>query len=110
MPSQPCCRSVRALDARSRIRCGHWRQARLGPFGKLGGTAKVILGVIAAVVLCIGIGAFLSGVGKPRGWFGEGHSPMEGSRGKGMMVGGLTCIILVASLSTIVVTTYSMGV
>jgi hypothetical protein len=81
-----------------------------GPFAKLGGTAKVVLGVIAAVVVCIGVGAFLAGIGKSKGWFGEGHSTMESSRGKGMMIGGLTCIFLVASLGAIVATTYAMGV
>ncbi|MFF1420630.1 hypothetical protein [Streptomyces sp. NPDC058280] len=81
-----------------------------GPFGKLGSTAKVILGVIAAVVLAVGVGAFLAGVGKSKGWFGEGQSVMDSSRGKGMMVGGLACIFLVASLGTIIGITYGMGV
>ncbi|QKW51516.1 hypothetical protein [Streptomyces buecherae] len=81
-----------------------------GPFGELGGTANVILGVIAAVVLVVGAGAFLAGVGKSKGWFGEGHSTMDSSRGKGMMVGGLTCVFLVASFSTIFAITYGMGV
>ncbi|QHC26362.1 hypothetical protein [Streptomyces sp. GS7] len=81
-----------------------------GPFGKLGGTAKVLLGVIAAVVLVAGVAAFLVGVGKSKGWFGEGHSTMDSSRGKGMMVGGLTCIFLVASLGTILAIVYGMGV
>ena len=35
-----------------------------GPFSSLGSTAKVILGVIAAVVLAGGVGAFLVGLGK----------------------------------------------
>ncbi|GAA1219156.1 membrane protein [Kitasatospora nipponensis] len=81
-----------------------------GPFSKLGGTAKVLLGVLAAIVLVIGGGAFLAGVGKSKGWFGEGHSTMESSRGKGMMVGGLTVIFLVASFGTIFAITYGMGV
>ncbi|MGW7292831.1 hypothetical protein ACWGIB_10650 [Streptomyces xiamenensis] len=81
-----------------------------GPFGELGATAKVILGVIAAVVLAVGAGAFLAGIGKSKGWFGEGHSTMDSSRGKGLMVGGLTCIFLVASFGTIFVITYDMGV
>ncbi|WP_079277754.1 hypothetical protein [Streptomyces sp. CB03234] len=81
-----------------------------GPFGKLGNTAKVILGVIAAVVLVVGAGAFLAGVGKSKGWFGEGHSTMDSSRGKGMMVGGLACVFLVASFGTIFAITYGMGV
>ncbi|MFF3015917.1 hypothetical protein [Streptomyces sp. NPDC057939] len=81
-----------------------------GPFGKLGGTVKIILGVVAAVILAIGVGAFLIGIGKSKGWFGEGHSSMESSRGKGMMVGGMACIFLVASLGTIVGITYGMGV
>ncbi|WP_424212692.1 hypothetical protein ACN20G_11765 [Streptomyces sp. BI20] len=81
-----------------------------GPFGKLGNTAKVLLGVLAAVVLALGVGAFLAGLGKSKGWFGEGHSTMDSSRGKGMMVGGLACIFLVASLSTIVGIAYGMGV
>ncbi|MER7043672.1 hypothetical protein [Streptomyces jumonjinensis] len=81
-----------------------------GPFGKLGNTAKVVLGVIAAIVLAIGVGAFLTGIAKSKGWFGEGQSSMDSSRGKGMMVGGLACIFLVASLGTIVGITYGMGV
>ncbi|MGW5400143.1 hypothetical protein [Streptomyces sp. NRRL F-2580] len=81
-----------------------------GPFGKLGGTAKVVLSVIAAVILAVGVGAFLIGVGKSKGWFGEGHSTMDSSRGKGMMVGGLACIFLVASLGTLVGIAYGMGV
>ena len=81
-----------------------------GPFSKLGNTAKILLGVLAAVVLVIGGGAFLAGVGKSKGWFGEGHSTMESSRGKGMMVGGLACIFLVASFGSIFVITYGMGV
>jgi hypothetical protein len=81
-----------------------------GPFGKLGTTAKVILGVMAAVVLVIGGGAFLAGIGKSKGWFGEGHSMMDSSRGKGMMVGGLVCVFLVASFGTIFAITYGMGV
>ncbi|WP_188302285.1 hypothetical protein [Streptomyces sp. CBMA123] len=81
-----------------------------GPFSKLGSTAKVILGVMAAVTLVIGAGAFFAGVGKSKGWFGEGHSTMESSRGKGMMVGGLTCVFLVASFGTIFAITYGMGV
>ncbi|MFE4633117.1 hypothetical protein ACFRJ1_07025 [Streptomyces sp. NPDC056773] len=81
-----------------------------GPFAKLGGTATVLLGVLAALILVIGVGAFLAGVGKSKGWFGEGHSTMESSRGKGMMVGGLACIFLVASLGAIVAAVYGMGV
>ncbi|MDV5145460.1 hypothetical protein [Streptomyces exfoliatus] len=81
-----------------------------GPFGKLGGTAKVVLGVIAAVVLAAGVAAFLIGAAKSKGWVGEGHSTMDSSRGKGMMVGGLACIFLVASLGTIITATYGMGV
>ncbi|MFB6533065.1 hypothetical protein ACFCY8_13165 [Streptomyces noursei] len=81
-----------------------------GPFGKLGGTAKVLLGVVAAVVLATGVGAFLVGLGKSKGWMGEGHSTMDSSRGKGMMVGGLVCIFLVASLGTLITITYGMGV
>lgn len=81
-----------------------------GPFSKLGGTAKVMLGVLAAVILAVGADAFLAGIGKSKGWFGEGHSTMDSSRGKGMMVGGLVCIFLVASLGTIIAITYGMGV
>ncbi|MFF3554613.1 hypothetical protein ACFYXL_14530 [Streptomyces tsukubensis] len=81
-----------------------------GPFGKLGNTAKVVLGVIAAVVLAVGVGAFLIGISKSKGWVGEGHSSMDSSRGKGMMAGGLVCIFLVASLGTIIGATYGMGV
>lgn len=81
-----------------------------GPFSSLGTTAKVILGVIAAVVLAGGVGAFLVGLGKSKGWVGEGHSTMDSSRGKGMMVGGLVCVFLVASLGTLVTITYGMGV
>ncbi|MFD0416842.1 hypothetical protein [Streptomyces sp. NPDC127108] len=81
-----------------------------GPFGKLGGTTKVVLGVMAAAVLAIGVAAFLAGIAKSRGWFGDQQSTMESSRGKGLMVGGLTCIFLVASLGTIVGITYGMGV
>ncbi|NJQ04046.1 hypothetical protein [Streptomyces lonarensis] len=81
-----------------------------GPFGELGATAKVILGVIAAAVLVIGGAAFLAGIGKSRGWFGEGHSTMDSSRGKGMMVGGLVSVFLVASFGTIFAITYGMGV
>ncbi|NDZ76980.1 hypothetical protein G3I19_00270 [Streptomyces sp. SID10853] len=81
-----------------------------GPFGKLGGTAKVLLGVLAAVVLAIGLGAFIAGIGKSKGWFGEGRSTMESSHGKGLMVGGLVVIFLVASLGTITTITYGMGV
>lgn len=81
-----------------------------GPFDKLGTTAKAILGVIAAAVLAAGVGAFLIGLGKSKGWVGEGHSTMDSSRGKGMMVGGLACVFLVASLGTIITITYGMGV
>ncbi|MGW2840571.1 hypothetical protein ACWCWD_22610 [Streptomyces sp. NPDC001493] len=81
-----------------------------GPFTKIGGTAKVLLGVIAAVVLAVGAGVFLVGVGKSKGWFGDGHSTMDSSRGKGMMVGGLTVVFLVASFGTIFASTYGMGV
>ncbi|KDR60939.1 hypothetical protein ACH4MU_29925 [Streptomyces albidoflavus] len=81
-----------------------------GPFGKLGTTAVVILSAIAAVVLVVGSGAFLVGVTKSKGWFGEGHGTMDSSRGKGMMVGGLTAVFLVASFGTIFAITYGMGV
>ncbi|MET9142965.1 hypothetical protein [Streptomyces sp. NPDC004042] len=81
-----------------------------GPFSKLGGTATIMLGVMAAAVLAIGMGAFLAGIGKSRGWFGESQSTMESSRGKGLMVGGLTCVFLVASVGTIFTITYGMGV
>ncbi|WP_371792303.1 hypothetical protein OG285_25250 [Streptomyces sp. NBC_01471] len=81
-----------------------------GPFGKLGGTAKVLLGVLAAVVLTIGLGAFIAGIGKSKGWFGEGRSTMDASHGKGLMVGGLVVLFLVASLGTITTITYGMGV
>ncbi|MFE6737551.1 hypothetical protein [Streptomyces tubercidicus] len=81
-----------------------------GPFGKLGGTAKVLLGVVAAVVLAIGVGGFLIGLGKSKGWTGEGRSSMDSSQGKGMMVGGLVVIFLVASLGTLITITYGMGV
>lgn len=81
-----------------------------GPFGKLGGTTKVILGVLAAAVLAVGVACFIIGLGKSKGWLGEGHSTMDSSRGKGMMVGGLACIFLIASLGTIVTITYGMGV
>ncbi|MFJ4800117.1 hypothetical protein [Streptomyces murinus] len=81
-----------------------------GPFSKLGGTATVILGVMAAVVVAIGAGAFIAGVGKSRGWFGEGQSQLESSRGKGLIVGGLTALFLIASCGTIFAITYGMGV
>lgn len=80
------------------------------PFSTLGNTAKVILGVIAAVVPAGGVGAFLVGLGKSKRWVGEGHSTMDSSRGKGMMVGGLVCVFLVASLGTLITITYGMGV
>ncbi|MFF3157984.1 hypothetical protein [Streptomyces sp. NPDC057910] len=81
-----------------------------GPFGKLGGTAKILLGVIAAVVLVIGGACFLIGLGKSKGWFGDGHSTIDSSRGKGMMVGGGAIVFLVASFGTIFTVIYGMGV
>lgn len=81
-----------------------------GPFANLGNTTKVILGVIAAAVLAVGAGAFLLGLAKSKGWVGEGHSTMDSSRGKGMMVGGLACVFAVASFGTIISITYGMGV
>lgn len=81
-----------------------------GPFGKLGGTAKILLGVLAALTLVVGAGAFLAGVAKSKGWIGDGHSTMDSSRGKGMMVGGLVTVFLVASFGTIFTITYGMGV
>ncbi|MFC1403219.1 MULTISPECIES: hypothetical protein [Streptacidiphilus] len=82
-----------------------------GPFSKLGSTATIILGVIAAAVLVTLAGVFLVGLGKSKGWLGEGgHSTMESSRGKGMMVGGLVGIFLIASFGTLVTIVYGMGV
>ncbi|GAA3162270.1 MULTISPECIES: hypothetical protein [Streptomyces] len=81
-----------------------------GPFAKLGKTSKILLGVAAAVVAVVGLGAFLVGLGKSKGWMGEGHSTMQSSQGKGMMAGGLVVIFVLASLGTIVGITYNMGV
>jgi len=86
-------------------------QPNWGPFSKLGSTATVILGVIAAAVLVTLGGVFLVGLGKSKGWLGEGgHSTLESSRGKGMMIGGLVGIFLVASFGTLVTIAYGMGV
>lgn len=81
-----------------------------GPFSKLGGTAKVVLGVIAAVVLCVSVGTLMVGIGKSKGWVGEQHSTMESSRGKSMLVGGVAGIFLIASMGTLVAIVYSMAV
>lgn len=81
-----------------------------GPFSKLGGTAKVLLGVAAALALVASAGAFIFGLAKSKGWVGEGHSTMETSRGKGMMVGGLAGVFLIASIGTLFSVTYAMGV
>ncbi|GHA17229.1 hypothetical protein ACFOOM_32590 [Streptomyces echinoruber] len=81
-----------------------------GPFGKLGDTAKAVLGVVAAVTLVVGAGSFFAGLAKSKGWVGDGHSTMDSSRGKGMMVGGLVIVFLVASFGTIFTITYGMGV
>ncbi|MEU3500454.1 hypothetical protein ABZ726_06690 [Streptomyces hundungensis] len=81
-----------------------------GPLGKLGGTAKIILGVIAAAVLVVGAGCFFIGLGKSKGWYGDGRSTMDSSQGKGMMIGGATIFFLIASSSTIFVAVYGMGV
>lgn len=81
-----------------------------GPFGKFGGTSKVLLSVLAALAMVIGAACFLIGLGKSKGWVGDGHSTMDSSRGKGMMVGGLVSVFLVASFGTIFAVTYAMGV
>lgn len=81
-----------------------------GPFNKLGGTSKILLGVLAALVLVAGAGAFFTGLAKSKGWVGDGHSTMDSSRGKGMMVGGLVVVFLVASFGTLFTITYGMGV
>ncbi|MEU4205342.1 hypothetical protein AB0F64_36145 [Streptomyces sp. NPDC026294] len=81
-----------------------------GPFSKLGGTAKVMLGVLAALVLVVGAGAFFAGLAKSKGWVGDGHSTMDSSRGKGLMVGGGVTVFLVASFGTLFTIVYGMGV
>ncbi|MEU7183237.1 MULTISPECIES: hypothetical protein [Streptomyces] len=81
-----------------------------GPFGKLGSTAKVLLGVLAACALVAGAGAFFMGLAKSRGRLGEGHSAMSSAEGKGLMVGGALVFFLVASFGTLVTVVYSMGV
>ncbi|MER6913924.1 hypothetical protein ABT354_19815 [Streptomyces sp. NPDC000594] len=81
-----------------------------GPFGALGNTAKIIIGVIAALVLAISAGVFLVGVAKSKGWLGSGNSTMQTDQGKGMIVGGLTGIFLVASAATIFGLVYGMGI
>ncbi|MFG3259048.1 hypothetical protein [Streptomyces sp. NPDC048172] len=81
-----------------------------GPFGKLGTTAKTLLGVCAAGAMIASAGAFIFGLAKSKGWIGEGHSTLETSRGKGMMIGGLAGIFLIASLGTLFSLTYKLGV
>ncbi|MCC3767690.1 hypothetical protein [Streptomyces sp. UNOC14_S4] len=81
-----------------------------GPFGKMGGTAVTLLGVLAAFALVAGAACFFMGLTKSRGWFGDTQSSLESSRGKGMMIGGLAIVFLVASFGTIFVTVYGMGV
>ncbi|MFE7114827.1 hypothetical protein ACFU99_05310 [Streptomyces sp. NPDC057654] len=81
-----------------------------GPFGKLGGTAKMILGVLAAAVLVVGASCFFIGLAKSRGWTGESHSTMDSSRGKGLMVGGGVIVFLVASFGTLFTIVYGLGV
>ncbi|MFE7132878.1 hypothetical protein ACFVIM_18675 [Streptomyces sp. NPDC057638] len=81
-----------------------------GPFGALGGTAKVIIGAIAALVLVICAGIFLVGIAKSKGWLGSGNSTMQSDQGKGMIIGGLTGIFLVASAGAIFGLVYAMGI
>ncbi|PCG82289.1 hypothetical protein CIB93_30750 [Streptomyces sp. WZ.A104] len=81
-----------------------------GPFGALGNTSKVIIGVIAAIVLAVSAGTFLLGVAKSKGWFGSGNSTMHTDQGKGQIVGGLAGIFLVASAATIFGLVYGMGI
>ncbi|MBA0053661.1 hypothetical protein E0L36_23170 [Streptomyces sp. AJS327] len=85
-------------------------QPAWGPFAKFGTTAKTLLGAVAAVALVISAGTFIVGLAKSKGMVGEGHSTMETSRGKGMMVGGLAGVFLIASLGTIFAITYGLGV
>ncbi|MYU02181.1 MULTISPECIES: hypothetical protein [unclassified Streptomyces] len=81
-----------------------------GPFGKMGTTTKVLIGVVMAAVIAFGAAVFFIGLGKSRGWTGEGRSTMDASQGKGMMVGGLVIFFLVASFGTLAGIVYSMGV
>ena len=51
-----------------------------GPLGKLGGTAKIILGVIAAAVLVVGAGCFFIGLGKSRAGTATAAQPWTARR------------------------------
>ncbi|MFE4263353.1 hypothetical protein [Streptomyces sp. NPDC056883] len=81
-----------------------------GPFGALGATSKVIIGVIAAMVLVVSAATFLLGIAKSKGWVGSGNSTMHTDTGKGQIVGGLVGIFLVASAAAIFTAVYGMGI
>ncbi|MEU3904164.1 hypothetical protein AB0F20_10130 [Streptomyces goshikiensis] len=80
-----------------------------GPFGALGNTGKVIVGVAAAFVLVASAITFLIGIAKSKGWVGSGNSTMHTDTGKGQIIGGLVGIFLVASAGALFGMVYGMG-
>lgn len=81
-----------------------------GPFGALGSTAKVVIGVAAAFVLVASAFIFLVGIAKSKGWVGSGNSTMHTDTGKGQIIGGLVGIFLVASAGALFTLVYGMGI
>jgi len=79
-----------------------------GPFGSLGTQSKVLIGVVMAAVLVACLVMALIGAAKQRVGGVSGNS-MRSEDGKSLLISGVAGVFLVASLGTIVVVVYGMG-
>src|SRR5664280_2423495 len=79
-----------------------------GPFGSLGTQAKVLIGVVMAAVGVACLIMALIGAAKQRVG-GVGGNSMRSEDGKSLLISGVAGVFIVASLGTIMVVVYGMG-
>lgn len=79
-----------------------------GPFGQLGGTAKVLIGVLMAVALCACVAYTIWGASQQR--IGSAtHNSHTAEKGKAMFVSGLVGCAVIGSALTLTGMAYGLG-
>jgi hypothetical protein len=81
-----------------------------GPFGRVGGEAKVMVEVImaAAILLCLAVAIW--GAAKQRIGTTALRDTFSAEQGKGLIIAGLTGVFIIGSLGTLFTIVYGMAV
>ncbi|WP_371591222.1 hypothetical protein [Streptomyces sp. NBC_00470] len=80
-----------------------------GPFSKLGGKAKIIVGVVMAGAILFLLGSAVVGAVHIRVG-GQQHNTMETKKGQTMVASSLVGLFAIASMATIFTIVYGFGI